>query len=226
MPTATDVPAFTRELEVFRTHRLMAVLRSRSTEDALWGSRLLVEAGFRIFDITFGTPDAPTVIRTLRDEFPDCLVGAGTVLTVEDARAAQEAGAQFLAAPSLNRALIDYGSEHHILVIPGVATPTEMAQAMGFGARLLKFFPAEPLGGAAFVKAVLGPFPDFPIVATGAIDDESIGDYLKAGALAVGIGGDLLPAKAMAERNAEKILKRARKYLHSLQPEACHGHHG
>ncbi|MEB3287112.1 MAG: bifunctional 4-hydroxy-2-oxoglutarate aldolase/2-dehydro-3-deoxy-phosphogluconate aldolase [Vampirovibrionales bacterium] len=202
-----------KTLRIFRKERLMAVIRTDDAEDAIWGGRLLLESGFRILDITYGIPDTERVIETLANEFPKALIGAGTVLTPRQALGALSAGASFLASPVLDQDMLAFGTEYKLLILPGVSTPTEMANAMHWGAHALKFFPAEHFGGADFIKTVLAPLPDLPIVATGGISVDRMADYWQAGAMAVGIGNYLLPTEALKSRDEGLIAKRAKSAL-------------
>lgn len=200
-------------LSVFQKERLMAVIRTDSMDDAIWGGRLLLESGFRILDVTYGTPNAEKVIETLSNEFPKALIGAGTVLTPKQALDALAAGASFLASPVLDQDMLAFGKDYKLLILPGVATPTEMLNAMHWGAHALKFFPAESFGGAKCLKTVMAPLPNLPVVATGGITVETMSDYWAAGALAVGIGNELLPKASLTARNESDIRERAKSVL-------------
>lgn len=208
-------------LSALEANRLMAVIRTATAEDAVWAAGILADEGFQLFDVTYGTPDTERVISTLRENHPETLVGAGTVMTVETAKKAMDAGAQFLLSPSFDPAIVQFANENNILFLPGVTTPTEMAMAIQTGAKALKFFPAGCIGGANYLKTVLAPLRNdqiasVPVVATGGIKNDDINDYLDAGALAVGTGSHLLPTKYIESRNEEKLRKRARKYLNSV----------
>lgn len=185
--------------------RVVAVIRTARLDDALWGTEQLLEAGIRAFDVTFSVPGADTVIRRLKEQSPEIVVGAGTVMTPSDADRAMEAGAGFLAAPALDIALVQYAAENGCLMLPGVTTPTEMLNATHAGALGLKFFPAEPAGGARYLHTVLAPLPDLNIIATGGVHENNFIGYLKAGAMAVGLGSSLLDAESLAERSGPKI---------------------
>lgn len=202
-----------KTIQRFTQEKLMAVIRTDNTEDAIWGGRLLVEAGFQILDITYGTPNTETVIEKLASEFPSVIVGAGTVLKPSTALSALAAGAQFLASPILDLDMLQFGTDHQVLILPGVSTPTEMFNAMKSGAHMLKFFPAEPIGGAKYIKTVLAPLPNLPIIATGGIDERNMADYWRAGVTAVGVGTHLLPAEALKNRDQAFIMQRAKSYL-------------
>lgn len=213
-------------LACFNAHKVMAVLRTDCADDAIWAASLLAEEGFGLLDVTYGTPETERVIATLREQYPDVVVGAGTVMTIETAKKAMDAGAQFLASPSFDPELVAFANENNILFLPGVTTPTEMAMAIKAGAKALKFFPAGCIGGAAYLKTVLAPLrneqiKNVPVIATGGIQDDDIKGYIEAGALAVGTGSHLLQTKHIISRNEEKIRKRARKYLEKAGLGVC-----
>ena len=196
-----------------KSEQLIAVIRGQTAEDALWGSRLLIESGLLAIEITYTTPDAPRVIEALCEEYPHALIGAGTVIEARTAMSALGAGAQFLASPVLEPMMVQFGAENDVLVLPGVMTPTEMYQAIKQGATALKLFPAEPIGGAAFVRSILAPLPDYPLMPTGGIHLDNFTDYLQAGAVAVGLGNHLLPTAWMAARNEEAARERIQAYF-------------
>ncbi len=198
--------------------RLMPVLRTDTPEQALWACETLYDEGFRVFDITLNTggslQSACHVIEALTEKYEDMIIGAGTVLTPADAMAALGAGAKFLLSPGLDLDMLQFCTEHWVPILPGVTTPTEMLTAIRAGAQILKFFPAEPVGGAAYLKAVKAPLPEVHIVPTGGIDEEHVTGYLQAGALAVGIGGSLLSSSLLATQDTQKLRRHAQLFKH------------
>jgi 2-dehydro-3-deoxyphosphogluconate aldolase/(4S)-4-hydroxy-2-oxoglutarate aldolase len=141
-------------------------------------------------EITLTTPGALDAIATMAAE-PGDVAGAGTVLTTDDVRRVADAGGRFVMSPVFDPAVIDEANLLGLLAVPGTSTPTEILAAHRHGARLVKVFPAAALGGAAYLRAVRGPLPDIPLVPTNGITAETLGDYLRAGAVAVGVGGDV-----------------------------------
>lgn len=200
-------------LSILGREKLIGIVRLDSAESAIWAASQLLEAGFKLIEIPFTVPDTPNVIETLSQRFPDAAIGAGTVLEAKNALYALGAGAQFLVSPILNEPMIQFGQEQGILTLPGCATPTEMYRAWTLGAPAVKFFPAGPAGGPAFLKAVRDPMPFLSIVPTSGITVEQVPEYLAAGALAVGAGGPLLPKDLVASRDAAALQKRAHAYL-------------
>jgi 2-dehydro-3-deoxyphosphogluconate aldolase/(4S)-4-hydroxy-2-oxoglutarate aldolase len=200
-------------IQRFQQEKLIAIVRTDSAESAIWAATQVLESGFRLVEIPFTVPECAYVIETLCDRFPNAVIGAGTVLEASQAMQALGAGAQFLVAPVLLEPLIQLGVEQNILVLPGCMTPSEIYRAHTLGAAAIKFFPAQPTGGAEFLKAIKGPFPDIPIVPTGGIQQGDVAGYLKAGALAVGVGGPLLPSELIQSRDAMALQQRAKDYL-------------
>jgi 2-dehydro-3-deoxyphosphogluconate aldolase/(4S)-4-hydroxy-2-oxoglutarate aldolase len=208
-PTWAEHPVRLR----FAKERLIGIVRTNNAESAIWASEQLIEAGIRLIEIPFTVPNTPTVIESLAERFPDAIIGAGTVLERSDAVKAMAAGAQFLVSPVLIPAMVQFGIENNVFVLPGCMTPTEIWDAYQLGAPVIKFFPAQAAGGPEFLKAVLAPFPQVSIVPTGGILQEHVSAYLQAGALAVGVGNPLLPKEFLLRRDASELRAHASQFL-------------
>lgn len=154
--------------------------------------RAAVRGGLSLLEITLTTPGALQAIEIMAKE-DGVVAGGGTVLTPEDARRVADAGGRFALSPVFDPDVVDEAHRLGLLVVPGTSTPTEILAAHRHGARLVKVFPAAPLGGAAYIRAVRGPLPHIPLVPTNGITAETIADYVGAGAVAVGVGGDVFP---------------------------------
>lgn len=166
---------------------IIPVIKLNQVEDAIPLANALLAGGIPVAEVTFRTEAAAEGIATIRREVPQMLVGAGTVLSTEQAIAAVEAGAQFVVSPGSNGKIIDKVLDSGVVMIPGVATPTEIEAAMGRGLSVVKFFPAEVLGGVAMLKALAGPYPQMKFVPTGGISASNMKDYLQQkNVLAVG----------------------------------------
>ena len=196
--------------------KLIGIVRTDTEESALWASRVLIEAGIQWIEVTFTVPNAPQVMEKLSDEFPQAVIGAGTVLDGKQAVQALAAGAQFLVSPVTQEPMIQLGKANDILVMPGCLTPTEIFNAWTLGAPAIKFFPAQPVGGPEYLSAVRGPFPQIPLVATGGIGLPHVAGYLKAGALAVGVGSPLMPRQDIKARKESNIRTLAMAYREAL----------
>ena len=199
-----------KRLAFIGEHKIFGVIRTDSMETALMAARAAHRGGVRLIEITFTVPEAPQVISILRDELAACLVGAGTVLEVEQARDAVRAGAQFVFAPNTNPDVVRVAKDAGVLACPGAATPTEITTAMRLGADMVKVYPAGLLGGPAYVRAMREVLPEVCLVPTGGVDAANAAQYLAAGAFAVGMGGTMFPREAMAARDMDAIEQAAR----------------
>ena len=193
---------------------LVPVLRADSEEEALQIAYALEAGGVTILEVTMTVPGAVDAIRRLASEAGDrILVGAGTVLDPETARACMLAGAQFIVSPSLNVRTIEMCRRYSVAVFPGGLTPTEVVTAWEAGADAVKVFPCSAMGGASYLKALKAPLPQIELIPTGGVSLATAADFLKAGALALGVGGDLVDNKAVRAGKPEVITENARKYL-------------
>jgi len=167
----------TTELSDFFQHRIIPVIAIEESELATPLAKALIKGGLPCAEITFRTAAAKSVIETLASR-GDMLVGAGTVLTTEQAQEAVDAGAAFVISPGFNPKVVEYCLTNSIPVIPGIATPTEIQQAIEFGLKVVKFFPAESFGGLSTLKAISAPFAEMKFIPTGGINTGNICDYL------------------------------------------------
>jgi len=168
--------------EIINTIRNCGIIPIATLNDpslAVNYAQSLYEVGLPVIEITFRTESAEYSIRNIVDEFPDMLVGAGTVLSVESVKKAIDAGAKFLLSPGFNRTVVDYCTKNDILIFPGCSTPSDIELALAFDLHVVKLFPVETLGGVAFVKALSGPYKDVQYIPTGGVDDQNLNDYLK-----------------------------------------------
>src|SRR4051794_14174201 len=196
---------------------VVAVVRSPDSGRLVEVCRALADGGVTVVEITMTVPDALDVVRAVRRALGDrLLLGAGTILDPETARAALLAGAEFLVAPTLNLDVIRLCQRYDRLVMPGAFTPTEILTAWEAGADVVKVFPADVVG-PAFFKAVRAPLPQVKLMPTGGVDLTTAADFLKAGACCLGVGGQLVEPKAIAERNFDRIRDLARQYVGVVQ---------
>jgi 2-dehydro-3-deoxyphosphogluconate aldolase/(4S)-4-hydroxy-2-oxoglutarate aldolase len=180
---------------------LVAVVRANDPTNLLHVIQAIAEGGVNVAEVTFTVPDALDVIRSVKREVGDrVLLGAGTVLDAETARAALLAGAEFIVSPTLNLDVIRLCRRYDKLVFPGAFTPTEILTAWEAGADVVKVFPADVLG-PAFFKAMRGPLPHVRLMPTGGVDLNTASEYLRAGACCLGVGGQLVDPKAVARQD-------------------------
>jgi len=196
---------------------IVAVIRSTSSEQLVEVARALYEGGVDVLEVTFTVPRALEIIAAVRKALGDkVLLGAGTVLDPETARAAFLAGAEFLVAPTVNLDVIKLGNRYDKLVMPGAFTPTEILTAWEAGAQVIKVFPAD-IGGPAYLKTLHGPLPQVRLLPTGGVNLATIADFLKAGACAVGLGGALVEPKAVQAGDMARIKSLAQQYVAAVK---------
>jgi 2-dehydro-3-deoxyphosphogluconate aldolase/(4S)-4-hydroxy-2-oxoglutarate aldolase len=206
----------TKSQVLVRIHRvgLVPVLRASSVEQALALSNAMEAGGVSVMEVTMTVPGALDVIRRLVHDAGDrLLIGAGTVLDPETARACMLAGAQFIVSPSLNLRTIEICQRYGVAVLPGALTPTEIVTAWQAGADVVKVFPCSAVGGAKYLKAIKAPFPQIELIPTGGVSLATAHEFLAAGAFALGVGGDLVDASAIEAGRPEIITENAKKYL-------------
>jgi 2-dehydro-3-deoxyphosphogluconate aldolase/(4S)-4-hydroxy-2-oxoglutarate aldolase len=192
---------------------IVAIVRSPSSAALVEVVGALVDGGVTAVEVTMTVPDALDVLRQVRQSLGNrLLLGAGTVLDPETARAVLLAGAEFIVAPTVNLDVIRLCHRYDKLVMPGAYTPTEILTAWEAGADIVKVFPAE-VGGPAFFKAIRGPLPQIRVMPTGGVDLTTAAAFLKAGACCLGVGSQLVEPKAVAERDFDRIRDLARQYV-------------
>ncbi|GAB5470320.1 MAG: bifunctional 4-hydroxy-2-oxoglutarate aldolase/2-dehydro-3-deoxy-phosphogluconate aldolase [Rhodospirillales bacterium] len=196
--------------------KVVPVIRTDRAEEAERACVWLLEAGLQALEVTLSVPDAVPLIADLRRRHPEALVGAGTVLDADAADRCVEAGAAFLVAPAAAPAVAQVAAARGIPFLPGAATPSEVLARWREGAALVKVFPAKLLGGPAFLKTLRSVFPDIPLMPTGGVTPETASDYLAAGALCVGMGGELAPREALATGDKERVMALAHQALAAL----------
>ncbi len=180
---------------------LVAVVRAPEPSHLVEVIRALADGGVTVAEVTLTVPNAIDVIRQAKKELGDrVMLGAGTILDPETARAAFLAGAEFIVSPTLNLDVIRMARRYDKLVFPGAFTPTEILAAWEAGADVVKVFPAEVVG-PAFFKAMRGPLPQVKLMPTGGVDLKTAGDFLRAGAVCLGVGSQLVDPKAVARQD-------------------------
>ena len=193
---------------------VIPVVRATSADEAMRVIDAIREGGISVFEITMTVPGAVGLIERVSKRYGnEVLVGAGTVLDAEAAQACISSGAQFVVSPSLNLDTIEYCRRQDVPVMPGALTPTEVVQAWKAGADFVKVFPAGAVGGASYIKALKAPLPQIELVPTGGVSLTTAGDFIRAGAAALGVGTDLVNLKAIREGNAQLVTDRAKQFV-------------
>ncbi len=197
---------------------IVPVLRASSAKEALEIAKAIEAGGVPILEVTLTVPGAIHVIEQLVQHSGNrLLVGAGTVLDAETARACILAGAQFIVSPALDLPTIALCRKYSVPVLPGALTPTEIVAAWQAGADAVKVFPCSAVGGAKYLKAVKAPLPQIDLIPTGGVSLATAAEFLEAGAFALGVGGDLVNNQAIADGHPEIITENARKYMAIVQ---------
>jgi 2-dehydro-3-deoxyphosphogluconate aldolase/(4S)-4-hydroxy-2-oxoglutarate aldolase len=201
-------------IQTIRDIGIIPVVRAQSADEAMKAIDAIREGGISILEITMTVPGAIGVIEAVSKRYgSEALVGAGTVLDGETARACILAGARFVVSPSLNLETIEVCRRYGIAVMPGALTPTEVVQAWSAGADFVKVFPAGAVGGASYIKSLKAPLPQIELVPTGGVSLKTAADFIKAGASALGVGADLVDVKAIREGQQSLITERAREFV-------------
>lgn len=196
---------------------VIAIVRFDRSEELIRVARAVRGGGVRAIEFTMTTPNALQIIEQSAREFGhDVLLGAGTVLDAETARAAILAGAEFIVAPTLDPATVEVCRRYSKVVIPGAFTPTEILTAWECGADFVKVFPAE-FGGPAYFKAVLAPLPQVKLIPVGGVSLETTGEFIKAGAAAVAVGSNLVKKSAIAARRFDELTDLARGFVEAVR---------
>jgi 2-dehydro-3-deoxyphosphogluconate aldolase/(4S)-4-hydroxy-2-oxoglutarate aldolase len=201
-------------LQTIRDVGIIPVVRARSADEAMKAIDAIREGGISILEITMTVPGAAELILEVSQRYgTDALVGAGTVLDSETARACIVAGARFIVSPSLDLETIAVCRRYGVAVLPGALTPTEVVTAWKAGADFVKVFPAGAVGGATYIKSLKAPLPQIELVPTGGVSLITAADFIRAGASALGVGADLVDLKAIREGKTQLIAERAREFV-------------
>jgi 2-dehydro-3-deoxyphosphogluconate aldolase/(4S)-4-hydroxy-2-oxoglutarate aldolase len=196
---------------------LIPAVRVSTQEDAWFAAEATSRGGIPIVELTMTVPKATELIAHLVEKHPHLVVGAGTVLDVKTARACLDAGAGFITSPGLDMEIVEFALKHDVVVMPGVMTPSEVMAAVKAGADFVKIFPCAQLGGVAYLRALRRPFPQVSFIAAGGVNQQSAGEYIYAGAAALGIGADLIPPRAIEAREQAWIIELARRFSHLVK---------
>ncbi len=192
---------------------IVPVVRASSPEEALFAAQAIAHGGISIVEITMTVPGAVEVIRELVKTTSGILVGAGTVVNAEAAHKCIDAGAQFLVSPGFNADTVAAARERGILIMAGALTPTEVMAAWEAGSDFVKIFPCGNMGGPKYIQALKAPLPQVAMVPTGGVNLDTAADYIRAGAAALGVGGELVQKEALKTRNAELLSGLAKQFV-------------
>jgi len=191
---------------------IVPAIRVFSHADALFAAAAVFEAGIPIVEVTMTVPGALDLISQLVRTQPEILVGAGTVVDTESAQRCIDAGVKFLTSTGLDLDIVGVAMDAEVLIFPGVLTPTEIHAAQKAGCDIVKVFPCSQVGGPGYIRALRGPFPKVDMIAAGGVTQANAAEFILAGANALGIGGDLIPRKAIGMRESHWIHELARRF--------------
>jgi 2-dehydro-3-deoxyphosphogluconate aldolase / (4S)-4-hydroxy-2-oxoglutarate aldolase len=209
-------------LIALRERHLLAAIRAPSSDAALAAARAVAKGGIPLLEITFTVPDAPRVMATLAAS-QDVIVGAGTVLTADQARAALDAGARFIVAPNLSLEVARVAVAAGAMFCPGAYTTTEILAARDAGAHIIKVYPVGVAGGPKYIQVIRDPLPDVLMLAAGGTTLENMVPFLHAGCVGIGLGGSLADPKLTAAGQFDEITHRAKAFVHRLTEARASG---
>ncbi|WP_078434918.1 bifunctional 4-hydroxy-2-oxoglutarate aldolase/2-dehydro-3-deoxy-phosphogluconate aldolase [Metabacillus halosaccharovorans] len=204
-------------IEIIKETGVAAVIRGATTDNIIAIAEALKAGGVKVLEITVETPGACAAIEKASLELDDVLVGAGTVLDAETARVAIMSGAKFIFSPTTNSKTIEMAKRYGVVSIPGALTPTEILTAYENGADLIKVFPANVFG-PSYIKDIHGPLPQVPLITTGGISVDNVGEYIKGGAAGVGVGSSLVNTKKeLTSAYLSEITATASKFIKAVK---------
>jgi len=191
---------------------IIPAVRVSSSDDALFAAEAVSRGGIPIVELTVTVPEVHTVISRLVQNAPEVVVGAGGVSDVETARRCLDAGAKFLASDGLDREIVDFALKAGVVVIPGTLTPSEVLRAWKMGPDFVKVVPCTQIGGDRYIRALKAMFPNVPLIAAGGVNQQTASSFILAGAVALGIGSELVPREAIRMGQADRITELARRF--------------
>ncbi len=197
-------------MSVIREKRIVPVVKLERVEDAQPLAKALMDGGLPVAEVTFRTAAAKEAIRLIRSEYPDMLCGAGTVVNIEQAEEAAEAGAAFIVSPGFSKEVIEFAVSKNIPVLPGCCTPTEIIEAMKYNLKVVKFFPAKQYGGLETIKALAAPFPGIRFMPTGGISAQNLREYLDNEVIYACGGSWMVSEKFILEKRFDEITRLTR----------------
>jgi len=191
---------------------VIPAVRVSSTEDALFAAEAVSRGGIPIVEVTLTVPEAHKVISHLVQNAPQVIVGAGGVSDVETARRCLDAGAEFLASDGLDLEIVNFAVTENTVVIPGTLTPSEIMSVWKLGPDFVKVVPCAQVGGESYIRALKAMFPNVPLIAAGGVNQQTASSFILAGAIALGIGTELIPREAIRMRQPDRIAELARRF--------------
>lgn len=192
---------------------IVPAIRLSSSDDALFAVEAVAESGIPIAEVTMTIPGAVEVIHKLVSNHPELIVGAGTVMDLETLQRCLDAGARFVTSTGLDVQITEFALKHDVVTFPGALTPSEVMAAQRLGSDFIKVFPCSLLGGPTYIRALKSPFPEARLIAAGGVNQQNTADFLLAGAVAVGVGRELVSPEAVRRRQLDWIRELAHRFL-------------
>jgi 2-dehydro-3-deoxyphosphogluconate aldolase/(4S)-4-hydroxy-2-oxoglutarate aldolase len=192
---------------------IIPAVRVSSTEDALFAAEAVSRGGIPIVEVTLTVPDAHGVISHLVQNAPEVIVGAGGISDVETARRCLDDGAKFLTSDGLDPEIVSFAVKEGVVMIPGTLTPSEVLRAWRMGPDFVKVVPCAQVGGDSYIRALKAMFPEVPLIAAGGVNQQTASSFILAGAMALGIGAELIPREAIRMRQSHRITELARRFI-------------
>ncbi|WP_107670816.1 bifunctional 4-hydroxy-2-oxoglutarate aldolase/2-dehydro-3-deoxy-phosphogluconate aldolase [Cyanothece sp. BG0011] len=206
---------------LLQQNRAIAVIRTDNIDQGVNMAKAVAAGGMKLIEITWNSYQPSQIIQQLRKDLPECIIGTGTILTLEDLEKAIAADIQFCFTPHVNQTLIKTAINHDIPIIPGALSPTEIITAWQAGASCVKVFPVQAIGGVAYIKGLQGPLGEIPLIPTGGVTLDNAAYFIEAGAIAVGLSSQLFPHQALAHQDWDRVTQQAQllmKRLAEFQP--------
>ena len=203
-------------LKILEQNRIIAVIRSDDINIGYQMAKSVALGGIKLIEITFNSEKPTNLIEKLSQDLPNCIIGAGTILNSIQLKEAIACNSQFIFSPHLDVNLIKIAQKNDVQIIPGTLTPTEIITALQRGVSCVKVFPIQAVGGATYIKYIKAPLGNIPIIPTGGVTSNNASELILAGAIAVGLGGDLFPEELIRAESWEKITLRAKTLVEKL----------
>ena len=194
----------------------IAVIRTDNIEQGINMAKAVAAGGMNIIEITWNSHNPGEIIQQLKQDLPECTIGTGTILTLEELKEAIASGIQFCFTPHVNQTLIKTAINHDIPIIPGALSPTEIITAWQAGASCVKVFPVQAIGGIAYIKGLQGPLGSIPLIPTGGVTLDNAAYFIEAGAIAVGLSSELFPRHALDDQKWDTITAQAQLLMERL----------
>ncbi|MDJ0580865.1 bifunctional 4-hydroxy-2-oxoglutarate aldolase/2-dehydro-3-deoxy-phosphogluconate aldolase [Crocosphaera sp.] len=202
--------------KLLRQYRAIAVIRTDNIQQGIDMAKAVAAGGMDIIEITWNSYQPGEIIKQLKQDLPHCIIGTGTILTLEELKEAIAAGIQFCFTPHVNQTLIKTAINHDIPIIPGALSPTEIITAWQAGASCVKVFPVQAIGGIAYIKGLQGPMGSIPLIPTGGVTLDNAAYFIEAGAIAVGLSSQLFPRHALDDQEWHIITQQAQFLMQRL----------